>query len=294
MLNLIRAEWKKATKNYMLIGFLVWSYPIGVGMLYGFFVLTALLVPRMRDGLTTMSSGQWTSDMAGIWGMVSTFPGNVFGRMLPLAFMAVIFAGEYQWGTWKNLIPRGRRISLLLAKFITLIAIIATSLLVTTLIAGVMQVIAHKIADLPYGPALSAEALADFARMYIREALLSVASLIILAGYASLAALLTRSILGSLMLGLGFSIVEPITITFFGLLGKLLDNNQAVNLYRFVPTYNIDNIRAWLVTDEALTGMPFGFNAEASLGFSAAMLALWIVGLVLLSAVIFQRQDITS
>ena len=58
----------------------------------------------------------WTDTFMASWG----FANNLFGRMFLLGFTAVTFAGEYQWGTWKNIIPRQRRSLLIMAKFINL------------------------------------------------------------------------------------------------------------------------------------------------------------------------------
>ena len=128
MLSLLKAEWKKTTSNRMLSGFLIWIYPIGVGAFIAMMVLVSLLSESSARAMAATSSGQWTTDMLSIWLFISAFPGNIFGRMLPLAFMAVTFAGEYQWSTWKNVVPRSTRSNLILAKFVTLSSFIMLSL----------------------------------------------------------------------------------------------------------------------------------------------------------------------
>ena len=36
-----------------------------------------------------------------------------FVRVLPIVFCAGVFAGEFSWGTWKNIVPRSRRSGLI-------------------------------------------------------------------------------------------------------------------------------------------------------------------------------------
>ena len=124
MVSLIRAEWTKAIKNYKLTSFLVWVFPVSQVAWYSIIVLVGLLGSSNSVDLMMTSSGSWIEDMMGVWALATTFPYNVFGRMLPLAFMAVVFAGEYQWRTWKNIIPRSRRWKLILAKYISLSGIL--------------------------------------------------------------------------------------------------------------------------------------------------------------------------
>jgi hypothetical protein len=292
MLNLFRAEWKKTIKNYKLTTFLVWIYPIGMAAFLTILLIVQLSTASSDQGAIAPSSGQWTADVLVTWNIVSSFPANIFGRMLPLAFMAVVFAGEYQWGTWKNLVPRSRRVALILTKLATLTVVVMIALVSTSVIVGVGQGLGHKIAGLAYGPPLTGKVLADFAGDYVREALLGMMSLLILAAFAASAALFTRSILGGLLFGFGFSILEP--SEFWLVLGIVFSKPEIVNLYRFMPTYNLNNVRSWLVTHRALAAVPSGFTAQPSLAFSCGMLALWLLGLTALAILVFQRQDITS
>ena len=170
MLSLLKAEWKKTTSNRMLSGFLIWIYPIGVGAFIAMMVLVSLLSESSARAMAATSSGQWTTDMLSIWLFISRrFPGNIFGRMLPLAFMAVTFAGEYQWSTWKNVVPRSTRWNLILAKFVTLSSFIMLSLFLTSLILGAGQGLGHALTGAAYGPKLDIANLAEL-RPYVYPA----------------------------------------------------------------------------------------------------------------------------
>lgn len=294
MLSLLQAEWKKTTSNRMLSGFLVWIYPVGVGAFMLMMLLVSLISESSAQAMVATSSGQWTSDMSAIWLFISTFPGNIFGRLLPLAFMAVVFAGEYQWGTWKNLVPRSSRPALILAKYCTLTAFIMLALFITSLLSALGQGLGHAMIGEAYGPELNAASLIEFAPTYVQYALLALISLVILAGFAALSALLTRSILGGLLAGFGFSVVEPMSLMLLYLVGKLLARPEVINLYQYTPTYNLDNLRSWFAQQGAATAPLAGFTAQPGMGFSLVMLVIWMLGLVSLSLLIFHQQDISS
>ena len=292
--SLLRAEWQKVVKNYTLMGFLVWLYPIGLAAFFIMAVIAALVSERVQQAMISTGSGQWTSNMLGTWVFVTSFPINIFPRMLPLAFMAVVFASEYQSGMWKNLVPRSRRISLILAKFVILILVVTISIILCSLVIGIGQVLSHRAAGVAYGPAVTLEVLSDFLGGYTREALLGMASLVVLAEYAALAALLTRSILGGLLAGFGLSVLEPMSFTILVLTGSFLNKPGIINLYRFTPTYSIGNIRSWLVSNLPFTQVDANFTAQPGLAFSSIVLGAWIIGLILLVISIFERQDIVS
>jgi hypothetical protein len=292
--NLLRAEWQKVIKNYTLTGFLVWLYPVGLVAFYIIVVIGTLVSERIQQLIISTGTGQWTTNMLGIWVLVTSFPVNIIPRMLPLAFMAVVFASEYQWGMWKNLIPRSRRIPLILAKFVTLILIEMISIILSSLVIGIGEVLIHRAVGVAYGPAMTLEVLGDFLSGYAREALLGMISLVILAGYAALAVLLTRSILGGLLAGLGLSVLEPMSFMFLVLIGRLLNKPAIINLYQFTSTYNIQNMRSWLVGNLPFTNVEANFTVQPGLAFSSIVLVAWIIGLIILAISVFERQDIGS
>jgi hypothetical protein len=293
-LSLLYAEWQKVIKNSWLTGFLIWIYPVGLTAFYIIAALAGFISETAQQAMAATGTGEWTRDTLGIWSFVTAFPANILGRMLPLAFMAVVFAGEYQWSMWKNLVPRGRRMPLILAKFLVLTGMVMLSFFISSLIIGVGQNLAYRAAGMDYGPAGTAEVWSNFLRDYGREAFLAIISLVILAGYAALAAIFTRSILGGLLAGFGFSILEPMSLVILLLLGKIFDQPSLINFYQFMPSYNMDNVRSWLIHHSAFTQVGIHFTAQPSLGFSWIVLGLWVIGLVWLTIVVFERQDIVS
>ena len=132
MLNLFRAEWKKTIWNYVLTGFLVWGFPVGVAGFYAVMLIAGLFSRDWLEGMLSTGGGLWTDDALGGWGMLLAFPFTILTRMMPLAFMAAVFAGEYQSGMWKNLIPRNRRSFLILAKMAVIIGLMTLALVATS------------------------------------------------------------------------------------------------------------------------------------------------------------------
>jgi hypothetical protein len=293
MFSLLRAESMKILKNWVLMGFLVWLVPVGQGAFLMISILIALLSKESGRAMAMASSHQWTMDMIGSWSLITYFPFNVFGRFLPLAFMAVVFAGEYEWDTWKNIIPRSQRGRLILAKYIVLTTLVVVSILVTGLISAGGFATNHKILNMDYGPQLNWETFSDFLVDYGQQFLLGLLSLLILAGFAALAAILTRSILGGLLASLGLSVVEPMSLGLLMFLRSILNTPKIINIYMLTPSFHIDNARSWFLLDIPLAASYVPANTEISLGLSLIFLVAWAFGLTGSAVFLFQRQDIT-
>lgn len=293
MVSLLRAEAMKVLKNRVLTGFLVWLVPIGQGAFLLISIVIALVSKESARPMAMTSSHQWTVDMIGSWSMIIYFPLNILGRLLPLAFMAVVFAGEYEWDTWKNIIPRSQRVRLILAKYIVLITLVAASILATGLISAGGFAINHRILGMNYGPEFNWEAVHSFLVNYGQQFLLGLLSLLILAGFAALAAILTRSILGGLLAGLGFSVVEPMSLGLLMFLRSIVAVPTIMNLYMLTPSFHIDNARSWFLLDGPLAASYVPANTEIGLGLSLTILVAWAFSLAGLAVFLFQRQDIT-
>lgn len=297
MLNLYRAEWRKVFANVKLTSFLVWIFPIGLLAFYAVMILGSLVSETAMAGVEYFSSGEWTKDSLGAWDILILFPANLFGRMLPLAFMAVVIAGEYQWRTLKNIVPRTQRWKLMLAKMAALVSLVMVSILLTALIAAFGPTIGHIIHDLPYGPALNAEVIGNFLLNTARTAFIALLSLLNLVGYAAIAAILTRSILGGLLVSFGFAVLDATSLGFILFLCSILGRPDLMNLYQLTPTYNLSNLHSWLFTGEAQQFVSAGvapLTTEPSFWVSSLVLGLWIFGLAGLALWLFQRQEITE
>jgi ABC-type transport system involved in multi-copper enzyme maturation permease subunit len=297
MLNLYRAEWCKVSANFRLTAFLVWIFPIGLFAFHTVMILLSLISPTMTAGVEYFGSGSWSADSLTAWSMVITFPANLFGRMLPLAFMAVVFAGEYQWRTWKNIAPRTHRWKLILAKMAALVILVLVSLALTALISALGPSLGHRIHGLPYGPDLNLQVLGSFLLESVKTIFIVLLSLAVLAGYAAIAALTTRSILGGLMVSFGFSVLDAVSLGMLSLFSALFNQPSLINLYQYTPTYNLSNMYSWLLRGEGKVAIIAGISPLSTapgFWFSLLAMAIWICGLIGLSLVIFQRQELTE
>jgi len=293
MLSVLRAEAMKVLNNKILMGFLVWLVPVGQGAFLMISIIVALFSKEAARTMALSSSHQWTTDMLNSWSLITYFPFNIFGRLLPLAFMAVVFAGEYEWDTWKNIIPRSRRVRLILAKYIVLTGLVVASILATSLISVSGFAANHKLLNMDYGPALNWETIGQFLLDYGQQFILGTLSLLILAGFAALAAILTRSILGGLLVSLGLSVVEPMSLGLLLFLRNIMNMPAIIKLYLLAPSFHIDNARSWFSLGLPLAASYVPANTEISLGLSLLVLTAWAFGLTGLAVILFQRQDIT-
>jgi len=294
-LSLFRAEWQKIIGNVRAITFLVWVYPL-VALIFVLLIngLGVLLSEFTRE-LVVENPPLWTRRLLDVWALFNRFPENVLIRMPFLAFTAVLFAGEYQWGTWKNIIPRRRRTALILTKFLALGLLILVALTLTSLVWWAGGWLSAALVGLPYGPEVNADVVANFARTYLLEAAVTFVATLILAAYAALFAMASRSILASLLLSIGVGIVEFASALILILVGQAFNRPHLVNVYAATPTYNLTNISSWISEGigSSASNLP-GFTAVLSLPQSIMIVGLWVAGLVTLTAVLFQRQDITS
>jgi len=296
MVNVLRAEWQKMVGNRWTIGFLIWIFPVGALGFVGAMSLFGLLIPSFRDNIQANMSVEpqrWTNTFLVPWG----FTNNLFGRIFLLGFTAVTFAGEYQWGTWKNIVPRQRRGLLIIAKFVNLGALILIAFGLMSVIFGFGYGIMTRIADVTYGPEVTDGVVREFLGDYVLQATLAFISVIIASIYAALSAIMMRSILGGIMVGVGISIVEPLIFGVTLWLARLFDSEIFLHLGRISPFYNIENVNSWVRNDHAVEWLAPLFSQGApmdSMSFSVLVLAAWLavgIGLVLY---LFQRQDITT
>lgn len=294
MINLFRAEWVKIAGNRWVAGCLVWIFPVGA---LAFMIVVGVIMALSSTAREQFFDAptQWTEQAVAVWNI----PNNPLGRLVLLGFTAVVFAGEYQWQTWKNVVPRNRRSLLIVIKFLALGAFIVTAFVLMSILWTVGTGVLSRIAGMPYGPTLTGDVLADFAGDYALAVALAFTSTIIAAGYAALAGMLTRSILGGVLVGFAITFVENLLAPVLALIGLLLDIPRIVHLYRLTPGYNLLNVSSWINSDEAIewtiqVSDKARYTMTDSLAFSIFVLAAWVVGLVGLTIFLFRRQDIAS
>jgi hypothetical protein len=287
-LRLFRAEWQKIVGNRWVTGCLIWIFPALAVLATILALLAAALSSSFREGMRAEPL-LWTDIAIAPW----LIPNNPLGRGLLIGFTAVLFAGEYQWKTWKAIVPRSQRVPLILVKFcaVALFVVFAFTLMSLLLTSGLGLVSLATGAS--FGPSPGSDALTDFAGDYGLQMFYAFVSTIIAAGYVSLAAMITRSILGSVITGIVVSIGETMLVLPLYLIAELLGQEGILHIYRFFPGINLLNLFTWLhgETPGGLE-MPSGEIIVDSQLFAEVALACWVIGLVALTAYTFQRQDI--
>jgi hypothetical protein len=128
--------------------------------------------------------------------------------------------------------------------------------------------------------------------------LLGLISMLLVAAFVGLSAVVARSIVGTLLAGLFFSLGEETWLPLIGILRTMFDQPKLINLYQYTPRYCLENIHAWAIHGHAFAevvawGGPAEFTAEPSSLASLLVLALWIASLTALAIVEFQMQDVT-
>jgi ABC-type transport system involved in multi-copper enzyme maturation permease subunit len=296
MRNLFVAEWQKIVGHRWAVGTLILVFPV-VSVVLILLATVAALIDRehARTQFDFITSSQWTTNMLGAWDT----PSNFFGRMLILAFTAILFAGEYQWGTWKNIIPRSSRIPLVLTKYVALGAFVVLAFSAMSLIMGIGMALPAGVVGAPYGPDLTGDTVREFAGDYALKAGLAFVSTLIVASYAALAAMFTRSILGGVIAGIGISFVEGAVALVSLLLANVLNAPNLVQAFRLTPLYSVLNITSWVNTNASEVATMYVRGSPVEVGgdplvFSVAVLAVWLFGLMAATIVLFQRQDIAS
>lgn len=286
MIPLLKAEWKKVAGNRLLVGCLIWVWPVMGCALTCLLSLIFTLNPSARANYAT-SPFTWTEAALVPWQLLN----NIFGRLLLLAFAITVFAGEYDYKTWKVVIPGNRRAQMLLAKYLAVGGFIVRSFAIMMLVLVISIGLMNAIFGAPYPPKLTLDTLTKAIQDIALNAALTFTGALIVTTLAILISIWTRSILFGLLAGIIISLIESIGIP--GLLlvtSELFRIRQLLDVVILFPTFNADNISTWVNTDSPL--IYFDSTPEVPLWASVGILAVWVLGLGRLAMFFFQRQDI--
>ena len=297
-----RAEWRKITGNRWMMGCFMWLLPMAVGIVSLAWVVLVLFSENNRQALVDNPS-HWTDSSLFFWAI----PNSIIGRLLIVGFTAALFAGEYEWGTWKNLLPRRDRLSLILMKFVTLGVFVVTVFGITSIIwvAGIGLV--QLVAGGSYPPALN-EIPASYWSELALQIVVAFISAMIVGAMAALVAMVSRSILFSVIVGIGVVLLEGFVAVALLLLYVVTDVRLFPTLWRFSISYNVDNLLNWATAGEASPVLGNVSERNTILGdltvnpplegnallVSLGLLLLWFVILAGLAAYSFYRQDFTG
>ena len=283
MLSAISAETLKL-RRHKATWFLVWLYPIA------FFVISVLAIMVDVSGLDgnpatrPVSAGQWVAETAVIWDV----PGLSLGRCLISAFVAVVFAGEYGWNTWKLVVPHRSRVALLASKYVAVVALLAAAYALTAAITLVMSWLEDVLTGDPLPAALNA---AMLLKAHGEGALGALPPALLTIAYTSLAAILTRSTIAALVIGLVVVTAEQLFVNFAPMFA-LYAPDLIWLLYHALPGYHLANLGSW-IDDGVAFQMQFPSGVVAlHWATSLVAAAAWIAALTALTLAAFKRQDI--
>lgn len=298
---LFLAEWKKVTGNHWLVGCLIWIWPLGAVAVALGLLLLGLLSSDIHQRLIE-NPASWTEASLLFWAI----PNSIIGRLIIICFTTVLFAGEYRWGTWKNLLPRRGRLTLIVMKFVTLAVFIMLVFILTSFIWVLARGLVQLAVGGAYPPSLD-EVPSTYWRRLLLQLVTAILSTLIISGIAALIALMTRSIIAGVVVGLAAAIID-------GVIGVALMIFYAASglrffpgLFRFTITYNVDNLLNWAISEESspvLGNINIQNNeifgdlkidpplAGNPMPVSVLILVLWVLLLVGLAAYGFYRQDI--
>jgi hypothetical protein len=282
MLDALSAERLKLTRH-KATWFLVWLYPILFFVLFSASVLFALA--QAGAPVRPVTASAWLQQTAMIWKL----PGQTIGRYLIAAYVAVVFAGEYGWNTWKLIVPHRSRASLIAAKFAMIFLLFFVALALTAAISLLFTWLEGSVRGRPIPVGVTAAAIFQAQG---RAALSGLAPFLFTLASVSLAAVLTRSMIAALIIGVVLATIEQLFVK----LGPFLSvyaPSLIWSLYHALPGYHLANLQSWVADGVALR-TPFPDGRVVALGWttSLAIAAAWIAALAAGTFAAFRRQDI--
>jgi len=281
MLDALSAEALKI-RPHKASWFLVWIYPAALILIFLMSIIAGIM---SVDPPETQHLEGWIRDTAVIW----LVPGNALGRYLMAAFVAVAFAGEYGWNTWKLIVPHRARASLIAAKYVVIVGLFTAAFVLSAAITVIGSYAEDVLTGDTIPSGITAGLIVDAQG---KGALAAVAPAFLTFGYASLAAILTRSTLAGLVLAIVAISVEQLLFNFAPIL-YLKSPGLVWVLYHLLPGYHLANLEQWIASGSALkTPFPLGGIVALAWQVSASAIAAWIVGLAALTTVCFRRQDL--
>jgi ABC-type transport system involved in multi-copper enzyme maturation permease subunit len=287
--NLFRAEIYKINGNRWVTGCLLWTFPISAVLLMGFLLVGVTFVPAVRESFRD-APPLWTTSALDTWNV----PNSPLGRIMLIGFTALLFGGEYQWNTWKAIVPRTWRIPLLLVKFLAMGAFIVFVIGLTSILFVVANGLATLLAGGTYEPHLTNEVLTEFAQDYTIQVFIAFTTTLLASTFATFAAMVTRSILGSIVGGLGLSLAEATSLLALQGFAYFSKIDEVLHLYRLTPTYNFVNLTLWVNGEKGLEFTIGDMLVKDSALFSIMILLIWVLGTMGATLFIFQQQDIKN
>jgi ABC-type transport system involved in multi-copper enzyme maturation permease subunit len=282
MLDALAAERLKLTRH-KATWFLVWLYPILFLVIFAISIAVGLA--HSGDPSKPVTVASWIQQTALIWKL----PDQTIGRILIAAYVAVVFAGEYGWNTWKLVVPHRSRASLVAAKLAMIFLLLFAALALTAAISLLCTWLEGVARGRAVPDGVTAAAILD---AHGRGALSGLAPFLFTLASISLAAVLTRSMVAALVIGVVIAIVEKLFVQLGPFLAPYAPGIVWA-LYHALPGYHLVNLASW-ISDGVAHPAPFPDGRTVALDWttSLAVSAAWIAALTAGTFAAFRRQDI--
>jgi ABC-type transport system involved in multi-copper enzyme maturation permease subunit len=281
MLDALSAEALKM-RTHKATWFLVWLFPIAFTVIMAIGIVAGMMG---FDSPEQQKAADWIENTAVIWFV----PNNAIGRYLISAFVAVVFAGEYGWNTWKLIVPHRRRESLIAAKYALTVSLFPISFVLTAALTTALTLADGVLTGDAVPAGVTPAALWD---LHSKAALAAVAPVLMAVAYASLAAVLTRSTIAALVIAIVATSIEQL-IFGFGPQLSVKFHSVVWPLYHVLPGHHIANIAECVRDGAALKRtFPGGLVVHYSCAASVGILLAWIAALWGATFATFRRQDI--
>jgi hypothetical protein len=288
--NLFRAEWDKIASNRITVGALVWVFPITTLVISLLAIVGLLLSESFRETQIMQGVYTWDESFLFLWQVLN----SEISRFTVVIFAAIVFAGEFQNGTWKQLITRQTRTRIIVHKFLVLTVFVTVAFISATVIYGIANGLVAAGLGLDWG-AFSGERLVTFLGDYLMQVAVTLSATLIATGYAAVAAILTQNVVAAAITGVLFTLAEQATLVLISLINGLFGVDIS-GLYQLMPSYNLSNVLVWQRTGSGF--QPFGPDSALStplpLAVSVVIILVWLIGLGWLTVNRFRQADLTT
>lgn len=288
MIQLMRAEYRKVIGNRRLMCCMIYIWPL-VGSAIGcMLALNFAINADAAESYRETTPFHWTEMALLPWFLLN----NPLGRLLLIGFPVTIFAGEYEYRTWKTIVPGNPRWRVMIAKYLTMSGFIVVAFSVMSVLLTLAVGVLNLSFNAAYPPAVNSDVMTEFVQDYALNATMAFVAMLVVGAFGILISIITRSVFIGVFAGLVVSGIEFLGIPIIlALLSSILRQDWVLDLIVLTPSYNTDNILAWINFNEPVNY--FSENVDSlTVIESALMLVFWVVSLVGLSIFAFQRQDI--
>jgi len=287
ILQALRAELLKMSRNRWST-FWAYGFPPAFSLIAG---LIVQFVVRLPAGAEMFNAA---APISSVRDGLATYSG-LFLQIFPIAGAAILFAGEYRWETWRAILTRNGRTSIMIAKLIAFV------------IAAVLSIIACGLAGLVIGLVDASQAAtivwpkADNGQIALSLAMSFAGAFLQLmstAGLVMILAVLSRAIIAAIVGPfLILSVAEIASIRF-----RLPDYRDWAPLFPNLASDAIQQVSHSMIGNSGATLSDLARSAMggadayaqklAPLG--AAALVFWAVALTTTAIFVFRAQDLSK